>query len=229
MTLPTNSYEIRFNWTVTAGIGIYSTKAWLSPLVNFKNAIWTLEGLYAIKFCFKFEKKCHAMKGGSTAKTQRPRDRIPRGSIQALPDPRRPDRANPTHKLLMIPFFDSTGIGLHAQSVRNTMLRFLREFRKIFHRKRPALFKSGSVAFPQGQCKQTTTPSLSQTISPRWASRRFLTVPIVQTLLPVTFGYSLSSEAVVMRQPEEMKEAVTKIIDTFTQEDFNGAFQKLLE
>ena len=28
---------------------------------------------------------------------------------------------------------------------------------------------------------------------------------------------------------EEMKEAVTKIIDTFTQEDFHGAFQKLLE
>ena len=28
---------------------------------------------------------------------------------------------------------------------------------------------------------------------------------------------------------EEMKEAVTKFIDTLTQEDFNGAFQKLLE
>ena len=28
---------------------------------------------------------------------------------------------------------------------------------------------------------------------------------------------------------EEMKEAVTKDIDTFTQEDFHGAFQKLLE
>ena len=28
---------------------------------------------------------------------------------------------------------------------------------------------------------------------------------------------------------EEMKEAVTKIIDTLTQEDFDGAFQKLLE
>ena len=47
---------------------------------------------------------------------------------------------------------------------------------------------------------QSATPSLSQTIWPRWASRQFLTVPIVQTLLPVTFGYSLSSEAVVMRQ-----------------------------
>ena len=47
---------------------------------------------------------------------------------------------------------------------------------------------------------QSTIPSLSQTIWPRWASRQFLTAPIVQTLLPVTFGYSLSSEAVVMRQ-----------------------------
>ena len=28
---------------------------------------------------------------------------------------------------------------------------------------------------------------------------------------------------------EEMKEAVTKVIDTLTQEDFTGAFQKLLE
>ena len=28
---------------------------------------------------------------------------------------------------------------------------------------------------------------------------------------------------------DEMKEAVTKIIDMLTQEDFNGAFQKLLE
>ena len=54
-----------------------------------------------------------------------------------------------------------------------------------------------SVVFPQGQC---TNPSLSQTISPRWASKQFLSLPIVQILLPVTFGYSLSSEAVIMRQ-----------------------------
>ena len=47
---------------------------------------------------------------------------------------------------------------------------------------------------------QSSTPSLSQTIWPRRASRQFPTLPIVQTLLPVTFAYSLSSEAVVMRQ-----------------------------
>ena len=63
----------------------------------------------------------------------------------------------------------------------------------------------GSVAFPPGQCHQSTTPSLSQTIWPRCASRQFLTVPIVQTLLSVTFYYSLSSEADVMRQLRRWK------------------------
>ena len=52
---------------------------------------------------------------------------------------------------------------------------------------------------------QSTTPSLSQTIWPWWASRPFLTLPIVQTLLPVTFCYFLSSEAVVMRQLRRWK------------------------
>ena len=59
----------------------------------------------------------------------------------------------------------------------------------------------GSVAFPS----QSTTPSFSQTIWPRWASRHFLTLPIIQTLIPVTFGYSLSSEAVTMRQLRRWK------------------------
>ena len=64
----------------------------------------------------------------------------------------------------------------------------------------------GSVAF-SSYCPihQSTTPSLSQTIWPRWASRQFPTLPIVETLLPVTFGYSLSSEAVVMRQLRRWK------------------------
>ena len=52
---------------------------------------------------------------------------------------------------------------------------------------------------------QSITPSLSQTIWPRWASRQFLSVRIVQTLLSVTFGYSLCSEAVVMRQLRRRK------------------------
>ena len=49
---------------------------------------------------------------------------------------------------------------------------------------------------------QSTTPYLSQTIWPRWASRQFFGL---QTLFPVTFGYSLSSEAVIMRQLRRWK------------------------
>ena len=37
----TNFYIFRFKWTATAANGIHPTKAWLSQLVNFKNAIWT--------------------------------------------------------------------------------------------------------------------------------------------------------------------------------------------
>ena len=55
-----------------------------------------------------------------------------------------------------------------------------------------------SVAFPP-------RTSLPQTIWPRWASRQFLSLPIVQILLPLTFGYSLSSEAVVMRKLRRWK------------------------
>ena len=50
---------------------------------------------------------------------------------------------------------------------------------------------------------QSITPSLSQTFWARWASRQFFTVPIVQTLLPVTSGCRYETI-------EEMKEAVRK-------------------
>ena len=82
--------------------------------------------------------------------------------------------------------------------------------------------------------RQSTISSLSQTIWPRWASRQFLILPIVETLLPVTFGYSLSSREKKLRgcryeTIEKTKEAVTKVIDMLTQKDFHGAFQNLLE
>ena len=39
----TNFYDFSFKWTGSAETGIHPTKAWLSQLVNFKNAIWTWE------------------------------------------------------------------------------------------------------------------------------------------------------------------------------------------
>ena len=58
------------------------------------------------------------------------------------------------------------------------------------------------------------------------ASRQFLSLPIDFDscdfwLFSKLRGYSYETI-------EEMKEAVTKVIDTLTQEDFHGAFQKVL-
>ena len=62
----TNFYDFRFKWTATAPIGIHPTKAWLSQLVIFKNAIWTW-GLFRKTTCnkilFKLGKNATEMYG----------------------------------------------------------------------------------------------------------------------------------------------------------------------
>ena len=71
-----------------------------------------------------------AMKAGSTAMTQRPRDRVSSGSMLALPDLRRPDRANPPTNfwwslfLIALAWSICTRFPLDRRSTRNTMLRF---------------------------------------------------------------------------------------------------------
>ena len=110
----------------------------------------------------------------------------------------------------MVPFLTAlawstcTRFPLDRQSTRNTMLRFYGSSgRDSVGRGQHSSNRISGIS--RRTMHQSSTPSLSQTIWPRWASRQFLTVPIVQTLLPVTFGYSLSSEAVVMRQLRRWK------------------------
>ena len=69
--------------------------------------------------------------------------------------PKKARQSKSNHKLLMILFFDSTGmIYMHwiptGQTVnKEYYVEVLREFRKTFRRKRPALFKSGQWHFHQ--------------------------------------------------------------------------------
>ena len=69
------------------------------------------------------------------------------------PRPKKARQSKSTHKLLMIPFFDSTGmIYMHWAPTGQTVnkeyyVEVLKEFRKRFRRKRPALFKSGQWHF----------------------------------------------------------------------------------
>ena len=53
--------------------------------------------------------------------------------------------------------------------------------------------------------------------------------PYGPDLAPCDFCLFPKLRAYCYERIEEMKKAVTKVIDTLTQEDFNGAFQKLLE
>ena len=76
---------------------------------------------------------------------------------------------------------------------------------------------------------QSTTSFLPLTIWPRWTSRQFVTFPIVQTFLAVNFCLFSKLRGCCYETIEEMKEAVTKDIDTLRQEDFHGTFEKLLE
>ena len=69
---------------------------------------------------------------------------------------------------------------------------------------------------------QSTTPSLSQTIWPRWASRQFHTYS--PDLGPCDFWLFPKLTGCRYETIEEMKEAVTKVIDKVTQEDLYGDF-----
>ena len=73
---------------------------------------------------------------------------------------------------------------------------------------------------------QSITPSLSQTIWQRWASRQ---PPYRPDLAPCDFWLFPKLRGCRYETIEEIKEAVTKVIDMLTQEDFHRAFEKLLE
>ena len=150
----------------------------------------------------------------------------------ALSDPRRPDSKS-THKLLMIPFFDSTGmIYMHWVPTRQTVNKeyyaeFLREFRKRFRRKSPALFKSGQWHFHQDNAPVHNSILVTDYLA-KMGIKTVPQPPFSPDLAPCEF-WLFPKLRDCCYETIEMRDAVMKVIDTLTQEDFHGAFQKLLE
>ena len=107
----------------------------------------------------------------------------------------------------------------HRFRVRVTMLRFLRVLRKRFLGKRLALFKSG-----QWHNSILVTDYLT-----KMGIKTVPRPPYSPDLAPYDFWLLPKLRGCRYETIEEMKEAVTKVIDTLTPEDFHGAFQKLLE
>ena len=104
----------------------------------------------------------------------------------------------------------------------------LRQFRKRFRRKRPALFKSAQWNFQQ----ENTPVHNSILVTDYLIKMGIKTVPqppYSRDLAHCDFWLFHKLRGCRYETIEDMKEAVTKVIDIITQEDFHWAFQKLLE
>ena len=103
-----------------------------------------------------------AMKAGSIATTQRPRDRVPSGSMLALPDPRRPDRANLRTNFWWSLFWqhwhDLHALGSYwTDSQQGILCRGFKGVQEEIPSEEGNTLQIRSVAFPPGQC---TSPQL---------------------------------------------------------------------
>ena len=198
----------------------------------------TLPERYAIKFCLKLDALVTCDESWIYCYDPETKRQSSPWRHAGSPRPKKAKQSKSTHKLLIIPFFDNTGlIYMHWVPIGQTVnkeyyVEVLREFRKRLFGKRLALFKSGQWHFHQDNAPVHNSILVTDYLtkmgiktvrhppySPDLALCDFCLFPKLKEKLK-----GCRYETI-----EEMKEAVTKVIDTITQEDLYGAFQKLLE
>ena len=99
---------------------------------------------------------------------------------------------------------------------------------KRCRRKRPALFKSGQWHFHQDNAPVHNSILVTDNLT-KMGIKTVPHRPYSLDLAPCEFWLFPKLRGCRYETIEEMKEAVTKVIDTLTQEDFHGTFHKLLE
>ena len=97
----------------------------------------------------------------------------------------------------------------------------LREFRKRFRRKRPALFKSSQWHFHQDNAPVHNSILVTDFLT-KIDIKRVPQSPYSPDLTPCD-SWLFPKPRVCRYETIEMKAAVTKVIDTLTEEDFHGA------
>ena len=97
-----------------------------------------------------------------------------------------------------------------------------------FRRKRPALFKSDPWHFHQDKEPVLNSIHVTDHLA-KMGIKTFPHPPYSPDLAPCDIWLFPELRGCRYETIEEMKEAVTKVIDTLTQEEVHGAFQKLLE
>ena len=221
----TNFYDFTFKWTATAAIGIHPTKAWLSQMVNFKNAIWTsghFEEWYAIKFCFKLGK--NATEAYGTLQTAFGASCMNQAWVFEWHK-----RFNEGSLWEMKRCVGGVRKSIHQSWLAKRLgLRLLcwgfKGVQEEIPSEEVSTLQIGSVAFPPGQCSILVTDYLT-----KMGIMTVLHPPYSPDLAPCDFCFFPKLRGCRYETIETMKEAVTKVIDTLTREDFHGSFQKLLE
>ena len=104
----------------------------------------------------------------------------------------------------------------------------LREFRKNFRQKRPALFKSGQWHFYQDNAPVYNSIVVTDYLT-KMGIKTVPQPPYSPEHAPSDFWLFPKLRGCYYETIEKMKEAVTKVIDMLTKEDFHEAFQKLSE
>ena len=124
-------------------------------------------------------------------------------------------------------FFGNTGM-----INKEYYVKVLREFRKRFPQKRPALFTSGQWHFHQDNAPVHNSIFVTDHLT-KMGIKTGPHPPYSPDLAPCDFclfpKLKEKLRGCCYEKIEEIKGAVTKVIDTLTQEDFHVAFQKLLE
>ena len=117
---------------------------------------------------------------------------------------------------------------LIGQTVRVRVTYYLREFRKRFLGKRPALFKSGQWHYQEDNAPVHNSIVVTDYLT-KMGTKTVPHPPYSPDLGPCDFWLFPKLRGCRYETIEEMKEAVTKVIDTLTQEDFHGVFLMLPE
>ena len=100
--------------------------------------------------------------------------------------------------------------------------------RKKFLGKRPALFKSAQWHLHQDNAPVHNSILVTDYLN-KMGIKTVLHPPYSPDIAPCDFWLFPKLRGCRYERIEEMKEVVTKVIDTLTQEDFHGGLQKFLE
>ena len=227
----TNFYDFSFKWTTTAGIRIHPTKAWLPQLVNFKNAIW-MWGHFRRMICNKIVLNLEKMPQKRMEYFRLIFDHLACIKHQFLSGIRDSRTAESLWGMMR-------GVGGVSKSIHQSWLAKrlglglgllcwgFKGVQQEIPSEEASTLQIRSVAFPPGVY---TSPQLLVTdYLTKIGIKTVCYPPYSPDLAPCDFWLFPKLRGYHYETIKEMKEAVMKVIDTLTQEDFPEAFQKLLE